>query len=109
MSTQPETGNNGAATPHGTQPAESRVLHSLEDLPASVGQVSRGPFGAISRRDHTSWKSRKVTDPGYWCGRFDSELGERVRVTPIPHVAICFGIGLLAGLIVNFAGSHARD
>ncbi len=101
MANQTETGDNATTAPQASPPAEPRVLHTLEELPASLGQVSRGPLGAVSRRDHTSWKSKKVTDPNYWCGRIDSAIGECVQKRPVRHVAVVFGIGLFAGLVMN--------
>lgn len=83
---------------------EPRELHSLQDLPASVGQVSSGPLGSVARKDHISWKSKQVTDPAYWSGWFDSALGERIHLRPIPSVAICFGTGLVLGVIMSCTG-----
>lgn len=79
-------------------PDESRILHSLHDIPSSVGQVSTGPLGAVARRDHTSWKTKGLADPGYWVGRVDCALGEWVKDRPIPSILICVGAGVIAGL-----------
>jgi len=87
-----------------TKPAPQgpEVFHSLQDLPVSVGQVSKGPLGAVERRDHTSWKTKNLTDPAFWSGRLDSALGNWIKDRPIPRIAVCVGIGALVGMIYSF-------
>ncbi|MBK1814027.1 hypothetical protein JIN84_00200 [Luteolibacter yonseiensis] len=101
MADQSETSGAVDPTRRTVQGTGQQVLHSLEEIPASVGQVSRGIFGAVSRRDHTSWKSRKPTEPGYWCGRLDSAIGERISSSPVRSIAMCLGMGVIAGLCVK--------
>jgi hypothetical protein len=108
MTNQPEASDNGGNIQHDGHSAKSQVLHTLEELPASLGHVSSGPFGAVSRRDHTSWKSKSPTDPEYWCGRLDSAIGECIKHRPVHHVAVCFGIGLAIGLMAKATGCVGR-
>ncbi len=91
--------------PHLTRRAEPQELHSFQDLPESVGQVSSGPLGSVARKDHVSWKTKPVTNPAHWIGRLDSELGERIDLRPIPSLAICFGVGLILGIMTSFTES----
>lgn len=96
---------NPSSSPSGT-PAESsstsredQVLHSLQDLPVSVGQVSTGPLFSVARKDHISWNFIPVTDPAHWYGRFDCALGNYLKVGPIRKIAACVGIGAMMGLL----------
>ncbi len=82
-------------------PQAHQKFHSLQDLPVAVGQVSTGPLGSVARKDHISWKTKRMTEPGYWRGRIDSELGHRLQDRPLPCIAICFGIGALVGMTVS--------
>ena len=99
MTTNPSPAIDETFHSAGTAPQIPEVLHSLQDLPVSLGQVSRGPLGAVARKDHRSWKMRSVTHPFYWSGRIDSAVGEWVKDRPLPSIAACIGIGALAGLL----------
>ncbi len=99
MITNPTPGIDEIHSSTGAAPQVAEVLHSLRDLPDSVGQVSKGPLGAVARKDHRSWKTKDVTDAGYWIGRIDSAVGEWIKDRPIPRIAACVGIGALAGLL----------
>jgi hypothetical protein len=90
--------------PPPAEPGHEREFHSLSDLPPALGQVSTGPLGSVARKDHISWKNKNRTDPRYWCGWLDSRIGDKIHDRPVRCVAICFGIGVLMGLI-----SHSRD
>lgn len=83
-----------------------RELHTLQDLPASLGQISSGPLGSVARKDHRSWKTKPVTDPAYWQGRLDCAIGERIHARPVVGVALCFGFGLIAGLALRGSESE---
>ncbi len=77
------------------------VIHALQDLPESLGQVSKGPLGPVARKDHRSWSTKSITHPAYWSGRLDSALHERLQERPVPGIALCFVIGAIAGAIVG--------
>jgi hypothetical protein len=92
--------------PMGVPASDSRnagmgALHSLQDLPSSLGYVSSGPLGSVARKDHISWRTKGLTDPSYWCGRVDASLGRHLAERPIHKIGACFGIGLLMGLVVS--------
>lgn len=84
-----------------TRSGNQQVLHSFRELPPSVGQVSSGPLGAVSRKDHVSWKSKPLTDPVHWCGRLDAVIGNRVGPNPLYNVMLCLGVGIILGALVR--------
>jgi hypothetical protein len=84
-----------------TRSGNQQVLHSFQELPLSVGQVSSGPCGAVSRKDHVSWRSKPLTDPAHWCGRLDYVMGNRVGPKPLYNVMICLGVGIILGALVR--------
>ncbi|MES2661411.1 MAG: hypothetical protein V4689_22515 [Verrucomicrobiota bacterium] len=78
---------------------QTREFHTLQDLPDSVARVSSGPLGWVARRDHSSWKSKDMTDPARWAGWLDCSLGKCLEKRPLPRIALCVGIGALAGML----------
>ncbi|RYD85992.1 MAG: hypothetical protein EOP84_00585 [Verrucomicrobiaceae bacterium] len=82
-----------------TLAVEPQTLHTFADLPASVGQVSAGPLGAVARRDHSTWRTKDRSDPGYWAGRVDCALGVWVQEQPLHRILLCVGAGVMVGLV----------
>ncbi|RYD75642.1 MAG: hypothetical protein EOP84_17985 [Verrucomicrobiaceae bacterium] len=78
-----------------------QILHSLQEIPPSVGHVSSGPFGPVARKDHTSWKTKSRREVSHWSGRIDAALGERLNDRPIPIVVVLLAVGFVAGLTIN--------
>ena len=99
MTTNPSPTSDNHLPSTGAAAQVPELLHSLQDLPVSLGQVSQGPLGAVARKDHRSWKTKSANDPSYWSGRIDSAVGAWIRDRPLAKTAACVGIGAIAGFL----------